>query len=45
MHDGMHSIKERGWLTMEFKAHEYQERMIQRVINQDHIGLFLSMGL
>ena len=30
---------------MEFKAHEYQKRMIQRVIDDDHIGLFLSMGL
>jgi SNF2 family DNA or RNA helicase len=30
---------------MEFKAHEYQQRMIQRVEDQDHVGLFLDMGL
>ena len=30
---------------MEFKAHEYQQRMIQRVVDQEHVGLFLDMGL
>lgn len=30
---------------MKFVAHEYQRRMIQRVIKDDHVGLFLSMGL
>ena len=30
---------------MKFIAHEYQARMIRRVIEQDHIGLFLDMGL
>lgn len=30
---------------MEFKAHDYQKRMIERVIDTDHIGLFLDMGL
>ena len=30
---------------MEFKPHEYQERAIRRVIDQDHVGLFLDMGL
>jgi hypothetical protein len=30
---------------MKFVAHEYQKRMIQRVIADDHVGLFLSMGL
>ena len=30
---------------MKFIAHEYQKRMIQRVIDDDHVGLFLSMGL
>jgi hypothetical protein len=30
---------------MKFVAHEYQKRMIQKVIDMDHVGLFLSMGL
>lgn len=30
---------------MKFMAHEYQERMIQKVIDETHVGLFLSMGL
>lgn len=30
---------------MKFEAHEYQKRMIRRVIEMDHIGLFLDMGL
>ena len=30
---------------MKFIAHEYQKRMIQKVIDMDHVGLFLSMGL
>lgn len=30
---------------MEFKPHEYQKRMIQKVIEMSHIGLFLDMGL
>ena len=32
-------------MSMQFKAHEYQERMIQKVIDETHVGLFLSMGL
>ena len=30
---------------MIFKPHEYQERMITRVIDQERVGLFLDMGL
>lgn len=30
---------------MIFKPHEYQERMIQKVIDTPRIGLFLDMGL
>lgn len=30
---------------MIFKAHDYQLRAIQRVIEQDNVGLFLDMGL
>ena len=30
---------------MKFVAHEYQQRMIQKVIDETHVGLFLSMGL
>lgn len=30
---------------MQFRAHDYQERMIEKVVEQDHIGLFLDMGL
>lgn len=30
---------------MEFKAHDYQKRMIEFVINTKHAGLFLTMGL
>ena len=30
---------------MEFKPHEYQERAIRRVIDQERVGLFLDMGL
>ena len=30
---------------MIFKPHEYQRRMIDRVVNQKRVGLFLDMGL
>jgi hypothetical protein len=30
---------------MKFIAHEYQQRMIQKVVSMDHVGLFLDMGL
>ena len=30
---------------MKFIPHEYQKRMIDRVIGQERIGLFLDMGL
>lgn len=30
---------------MIFKPHEYQQRAIQRVIDQERVGLFLDMGL
>lgn len=30
---------------MEFMPHEYQERAIGRVIDQERVGLFLDMGL
>jgi hypothetical protein len=30
---------------MIFTAHEYQQRMIRRVVDMDHVGLFLDMGL
>ena len=30
---------------MEFKPHDYQSRMTEKIIEQNHIGLFLSMGL
>ena len=30
---------------MIFKPHEYQSRMIDRVYSQEHVGLFLDMGL
>lgn len=30
---------------MEFKPHEYQQRAIRRVIDQERVGLFLDMGL
>ena len=30
---------------MRFVAHEYQKRMIRRVVDMDHVGLFLDMGL
>ena len=30
---------------MKFKPHEYQERMIRKVVETDHVGLFLDMGL
>lgn len=30
---------------MLFKPHDYQERMIEKVVEQDHVGLFLDMGL
>lgn len=29
---------------MIFKAHDYQKRAIDRIVNQQHIGLFLEMG-
>ena len=30
---------------MIFQPHDYQKRMIQKVIDTDHVGLFLDMGL
>lgn len=30
---------------MQFRAHEYQQRMIQKIIDLPHVGLFLDMGL
>jgi hypothetical protein len=30
---------------MRFVAHEYQERMIDKVVDMEHVGLFLDMGL
>ena len=30
---------------MIFKPHEYQSRMIRRIVEQEHVGLFLDMGL
>ena len=30
---------------MIFKPHDYQARAIQRVIDQERVGLFLDMGL
>lgn len=30
---------------MKFMPHEYQARAIQRIIDQERIGLFLDMGL
>lgn len=30
---------------MIFKPHEYQSRMIDRIYGQEHVGLFLDMGL
>lgn len=30
---------------MKFVPHDYQARAIQRVINQERVGLFLDMGL
>ena len=30
---------------MKFKPHDYQKRMIQKVVGMDHVGLFLDMGL
>lgn len=30
---------------MKFIPHDYQKRMIQRVVEQDHVGLLLDMGL
>ena len=30
---------------MKFEAHEYQKRMIRKVVDMDHVGLFLDMGL
>lgn len=30
---------------MRFVPHDYQRRMIRKVIDNDHIGLFLDMGL
>ena len=30
---------------MKFIPHDYQWRMIRRVVEQDHVGLFLDMGL
>ena len=30
---------------MQFKAHEYQQRMIRKIIDLPHVGLFLDMGL
>lgn len=33
------------WQKMEFKAHDYQKRMIDLVIKKPRLGLFLSMGM
>lgn len=30
---------------MKFIPHDYQERAINRVISDSHLGLFLDMGL
>ena len=30
---------------MKFIPHEYQQRMIDRVVGQERVGLFLDMGL
>lgn len=30
---------------MRFVAHEYQERMIDKVVGMERVGLFLDMGL
>ena len=30
---------------MRFVAHEYQERMIDKVVDMERVGLFLDMGL
>lgn len=30
---------------MIYKPHEYQKNMTGRIINQEHVGLFLDMGL
>ena len=30
---------------MKFIPHEYQKRMIDRVVNQKRVGLFLDRGL
>jgi hypothetical protein len=30
---------------MKFIPHEYQRRMIDRVVDQERVGLFLDMGL
>jgi hypothetical protein len=30
---------------MKFVPHDYQARAIQRVIDQERVGLFLDMGL
>ena len=30
---------------MIFKPHEYQSRMIRRIVEQERVGLFLDMGL
>lgn len=30
---------------MIYKPHEYQKSMTERIIDQEHVGLFLDMGL
>jgi len=30
---------------MIFKPHEYQNRMIRMIVEQERVGLFLDMGL
>ena len=30
---------------MRFIPHEYQSRMIRRIVEQERVGLFLDMGL
>ena len=30
---------------MKFVPHDYQQRMIRKVVEMDHVGLFLDMGL
>ena len=38
-------MRRKGVITMIFKAHDYQKRMIDKVVDMEHVGLFLDMGL